>query len=222
MGGQGEHGPSPCLDLKVPGPHAGGKENRPELQSTPRKHPLPPAKAGQTLPCCPAKSPISALRTTDHLRAHGRVAPGQAGWVRAGYQHRAVARASTGNSSARETLCSGSRPGAAGDGKSRSPLAVWGSRQVQPGEHIPSFASSLRFPRAFPGSPPQLVSMPSTLHRVSNLFSGEIRLGSKGPLSPPHGSPCERPPPPKMQPLSPKFSASGSSATSQPRGGGTS
>lgn len=31
LGGQGEQGPSPCLDLKVPGPHAGGRENRPEL-----------------------------------------------------------------------------------------------------------------------------------------------------------------------------------------------
>lgn len=31
LGGQGEQGPSPCLDLKVPGPQAGGKKTRPEL-----------------------------------------------------------------------------------------------------------------------------------------------------------------------------------------------
>lgn len=31
LGGQGEQGPSPCLDLNVPGPHAGGRENEPAL-----------------------------------------------------------------------------------------------------------------------------------------------------------------------------------------------
>lgn len=31
LGGQGEQGPSPCLDLNVPGPHAGGRENEPTL-----------------------------------------------------------------------------------------------------------------------------------------------------------------------------------------------
>lgn len=28
LGGQGEQGPSPCLDLKVPGPQAAGREKK--------------------------------------------------------------------------------------------------------------------------------------------------------------------------------------------------
>ena len=47
LGGQGEQGPSPCLDLKVPGPHAGERESRPELQSAPSKHPPPPPRLGR-------------------------------------------------------------------------------------------------------------------------------------------------------------------------------